>query len=101
MSKSALTIHKEILKKEYAESPLGKIERELTKIYDGMKLSGQALPEDVAKDIFDVRDENEKWQMNYIDERLKLDREAVDSKLLESMSKELDILQKHGYTGNR
>lgn len=101
MSKSILTIHKEMEKKEYAKSPLGKVEKELGQIYDAMRLKNEALPEDIAKQIYDVRDDNEKWQMKYIEDRLKADREAVDAKLLESMSSELDILQKHGYTGNR
>jgi hypothetical protein len=101
MSKSVLTIHKEMERKEYAASPLGKIEKTIGEIYRDMQLKKLALPEDLAKQVYDIREENEKWQMNYIDERLKKDREAVDAKLLESMSRELDILQKHGYTGNR
>ena len=97
MLKSGLTIHKEIQKKEYEKSPLGKVERALTKIYDKMRLENKALPENIAKKVYDTRDENEKWQMKYVDDRTRADREAVDEKLLESMSKELDILQKHGY----
>lgn len=94
---NALSIHKEIEKKNYAESPLGKIEREITKIYDAMKLSSTALPEDVAKKIYDIRDENEKWQLDYIERTNREHKEAVNNKLLESMTKELGILKEHGY----
>lgn len=92
-----LSIHKEIAKKEYQQSPLGKVERKLTKIYDNMKLNSQALPESIAKEVYDIRDENEKWNLAYIERTNKEHREAIDAKLLEAMSKELDILEKHGY----
>jgi hypothetical protein len=101
MSKSVLTIHKEIERKEYAASPLGKLEKVIGEIYREMQLKKEALPEDLAKQVYDIREENEKWQMQYIDDRLKADREAVDSKLLESMTRELAILEKNGYTRNR
>lgn len=94
---NVLSIHKELEKKQYAESPLGKAEREMTKIYDALKLSGKALSEDVAKKIYDVRDENEKWQLEYIERTNREHKEAVDGKLLESMTKELNILKEHGY----
>jgi hypothetical protein len=96
MSKSGLTIHKEMQKKLYQESELGKVEREITKIYDNLTLKKQQLPEEISKKIFDIRDENEKWQLEYIERTNREHREAVDAKLLESMSKELDILKQHG-----
>jgi hypothetical protein len=101
MSKSVLTIHKEIERKEYAASSLGKLEKVIGEIYREMQLKKEALPENIAKEVYDIREENEKWQMQYIDDRLKADREAVDSKLLESMTRELAILEKNGYTRNR
>jgi hypothetical protein len=92
MSKSSLTIHKEILKKEYAESPIGKMEREITKFYDELVLKGEKLPEDIAKQVYDLRDLHEKKQMDYIDESQKRDRDAVDAMLMEAFTKELEIL---------
>lgn len=92
-----LKIHKEIAKKEYAESALGKVERELTRIYDNLKITKSALPEEIAKQVYDIRDENEKWNLDYIERTNKEHREAIDAKLLEAMSKELEILNKHGY----
>jgi hypothetical protein len=92
-----LSIHKEIEKKKYAQSPLGKVERELTKIYDALKLKNGKLSEELAHKVYDIRDENEKWQMKYIEDRIKADREAVDAKLLDSMTRELNLLKEHGY----
>lgn len=92
MSKSALTIQKEIIKKEYEKSPLGIIEKELRAFYDGMVTKGEKLPEEFAKQVFEIREENEKRTEAYIDERLKLDREAVDGFLLEAMTREKEVL---------
>lgn len=101
---SVLSIHKEIEKKKYAESPLGKVERKLTKIYDALKLSSKQLPEDIAKEIYEIRDDNENWNLITVDKYAKIiqdinekHRDEVDAKLLEAMSKELDILIKNGY----
>lgn len=94
---NALSIHKEIEKKKYAESPLGQVEREMTKIYDGLKLKGLVLPESISKMIYDIRDENEKWQLDYIERTNREHKEAINAKLLESMTKELTILKEHGY----
>lgn len=93
---NVLSIHREIEKKAYAESPLGKVERALTKIYDGLKLDQKKLPEDVSKQIFDVRDENEKWQLEYIERTNREHKDAINAKLLESMTRELEILKKNG-----
>lgn len=92
---STLTIHKEIEKKAYAQSPLGKLERQLTKFYDGLKLSNKALPEDVAKQIYDIRDKHEKDQMDYIDMTLKRDKEANEKMLFDSFTKELEVINKY------
>mgnify|MGYP001609316727 CR=1 FL=1 len=94
---TALSIHKEIEKKKYAESPIGLKEKSLRKIYDSLTLKNEKLPEEVAKKVYDVRDENEKWQMEYIRKTNLEHKEAVDAKLLESMTKELDILNAYGY----
>lgn len=94
---SILSIHKEIEKRKYAESDLGKAEKELGKIYDSLKIKNSKLPEDIAKKIYDIRDENEKWQTEYIERTNREHKEAVDGKLLESMTKELEILKSHGY----
>lgn len=92
---SALTIRKEIEKKAYAESPQGKLERQLTKIYDGMKLQNKAFPEDVAKEIYDIRDKHEKDQMAYIEMTLKRDKEATDKMLFDAMTQELEVINKY------
>lgn len=92
---SVLTIHKEIQKKEYAQSPLGKLERELTKFYDDLKLHKKVLPEEFSKEIYDIRDANEKAQIEYIDMTLKRDKEAVNKMLFDSMTKELEVINKY------
>lgn len=97
MSQSVLTIHREMQKKLYQESPLGKVEKEIGRIYDDLKLKSKELPEDIAKEIYAIREENEKWQLEYIERTNKEHREAIDAKLLESMTRELAILKKHGY----
>jgi len=101
MSKSATTIAKEIEKEAYAKSPIGLAERRITKFYDGMKLKGQALPEDIAKKIYNVRDENEKWQLEYIEQTTKQHRIDVDNKLLESFNKELEIIDEYLKTNSQ
>lgn len=93
MSKSLLTIEKEYLKKEYEKSPLGIIEKKLRAFYDNLYVTGNKLDEETSKKVSDIRDENEKRVQEYIDTRLKLDREAVDSFLLESMTKELELIE--------
>jgi hypothetical protein len=92
---SILTIHKKILKDEYDKSILGRLERKMNKIYDSMKLYGFALPEDVAKKVYDIRERNENEQKSYIDITLKLDRENVDNMLYKSMKHELEILENY------
>lgn len=93
MSKGMLTLHKEILKKEYAESPLGKLEKKLRKFYDECKVYKKyELPEDIAEQIYNIREENEKEQLAYIDESQKRDREKVDEILFKSMSQEWEII---------
>lgn len=92
---SGLTIRKEIEKKAYAESPLGKLERQLTKFYDGMKLSNKALPEEYAKEIYDIRDQHEKDEMAYIEMSLKRDKEANEKMLFDAFTKELEVINKY------
>ncbi len=92
MSKSILTIEKEILKKEHEKTPLGIIEKDLRKFYDGLVTTGQKLPEDIAEQVYRIREGNEKTVGDYVETRLKLDKQAVDDFLLEAMTKELEIL---------
>lgn len=92
-----LSIHKEIEKKNYSESPLGVVEKKLTRIYDDLRLQKEKFPEDLSKKIHDIRDANEKWQMKYIEDSLREQREKVDEKLLEAMTEELNLIQSHGY----
>lgn len=92
---SALTIHKEIEKKAYAESPIGKLERKLTKFYDGMKLGNKVLPEEFAKQIYDIRDQHEKDQMSYIDMTLKRDKDATEKMLFDTFTKEIEVINKY------
>lgn len=89
---SILQIHKELEKKEYANSPVGKLEKQIRQFYDGLTTTGQKLPETVAKQVYDLRDENEKKHKEYIDYTLKRDKEAVDDLLINSFTKELEIL---------
>lgn len=97
--KSILSIHKEILKKEYAKSPLGIIERKLREFYVEMERSKKQLPEEYAKKIFDIRNNNEVAQSKYVEDSLKRDREAVDKMLLEAMEQELEIINNYKSNG--
>lgn len=94
MSKSLLTIHREILKKEYDKSPLGIVEKKLKEFYGKNKI----LPKHILKEISAIREENEKAQMKYIEDSQREDREAVDRMLLESMEKELSIINNYKNT---
>lgn len=93
MSKSHLTIQKELIKEAYSKSPLGVMERRLNEIHDTLYLGGKEAPEDVLKEIDKIRTENEKKQIEYIEFRLKTDREVIDDMLLESMTKEVALLE--------
>ena len=92
-----MTIHKEIEKKEYAKSPLGIVERDLTKVYDELKIQGRKLPENLCREIYKIREDNEKWQMKFIEDSMIEQRKKVDEKLLESMTAELTLIKSHGY----
>lgn len=98
MSKSILTIHKEILKKEYAKSPLGILERKIREFYEEIVRSGTQLPEDISKKINEIRTKNEKDQEEYVEYSLKRDRENVDNLLFESMTKEWELLNNYKNT---
>lgn len=93
-----LTIQKERLKKEYAKSPLGLIEKQLRDFYDSLVVKGQKLPEDYAKQVYDIREDNEKRVGEYVETRLKHDREAVDDFLLDAMTRELEVLNNFNKT---
>ena len=92
---NALTIQKEILKKEHDKTPNGIVEKKLRAIYDGLITKGEKLPEDICKDISDLRDIHENKQMDYLKERQRLDAIAVDKMLLETMTKELELIEKY------
>jgi len=98
MSKSILTIHKEILKKEYAHSPLGKLEKQLGDFYTEMQRKKEKLPEEIAEQIYNIRDENEKAMMKYVEDSQKRDKEEVDKLLFGAMSKEMEIINKYKST---
>ncbi len=93
MSKSLLTIEKEYLKKEHEKSPLGKVEKKLRAFYDNLYVTNTKLDEETLKKVSDIREANEKRIQEYIDTRLKTDREAVDNFLLESMTEELQLIE--------
>lgn len=91
-----MSIHKEMEKKEYAESPLGKIEKELRDFYEGVEIKKyEPLPEHLAEQVFDIREANEKKQLDYIDEANQKHKQAVNEMLLEAMTKELKIIKQH------
>lgn len=92
MAKSLLTIHKEILKKEHAKSPLGILEKNIGDFYSKMQRDRKQLPEDIAEKIYNIRDANEKNVMAYIEASQKRDKENVDEILLHSMTKEWEII---------
>lgn len=98
MSKSILTINKEIERKAYFETPLGKVEKALRKFYDELKLKSSKLPEDVAKQVYDIRDANEKAITEYMAKASKEHREAVDKLLFDAMSKELELVTNYQST---
>ena len=95
MGKSALTIHKEILKKEYEKTPLGQLEKKIRKFYNEVKLNRWILPDDLLKKISDIRNENEKAQLEYIERTNREHREYIDTTLFEAMSKEWTLLEKY------
>lgn len=94
MSKSILTIHKEIYKKEYYKSPLGILEKKLGKFYEDMRRKKVEVPKETAQAIIKIREDNEKAQQDYIEESQKRDREKVDEILFNSMQAEWDIISK-------
>lgn len=98
MTKSILTINKEIEKKAYLETPLGKVEKALRKFYDDLKLKNSKLPEDVAKQVYDIRDANEQAIKDYMDRSNKEHRESIDNFLLQAMSKELELVTNYQST---
>lgn len=95
MGKSVLTIHRELAKKEHAKSPLGKLEKELSRFYDEMILKKKQLPEEFAEQIYDIRDNQEQWMLDYIERTNLEQKKAIDDKLFESMTKELEVINKY------
>ena len=91
--KSVTTLHRELLKKDYAASPLGIAEKKISKFYEDMVAKSQALPEEIAKKVYDIREANEKAQMDYIERSQRENREMVDSLLLDSFTKEIAVLE--------
>lgn len=98
MSKSNLTLYKEILKKEHESSELGIAEKKIRTFYDSLILKGERLPENLARLVYQIREENEQKQLDYIKASQQRDREAIDVMLLESFNKELEILSTYNGT---
>lgn len=95
MSKTGLTIQKEIQKKEHEKTPLGQVEKKLRNFYDNLLVKGEKLPEYLAKQIYDLRDEHESKQLKYIEDTEKEQAIAVDKMLYDTMSSELTLLEKY------
>lgn len=91
--KSPLTIQKELLKKEYEKTPLGIAEKKLRKFYDDAYLNSWVIPEETLKQRDVIRTENEKRVMEYVETRQKIDKEWIDDALLDSMSREILLLE--------
>jgi len=98
MSKSNLTIYKEVLKKEYAKSPLGLAEKKLREFYDESYLKSNPIPEEILEKIDKIRGDNEKKYLEYIETRQKTDKEWLDDRLLEAMTEEISLLEANSTT---
>jgi hypothetical protein len=94
MSKSILTIHKEVEKKEYEKTPLGQAEKKLRAFYDEAYLKDNPIPEDILKQIDTIREEQAKKYDDYIQERMRIDKEWIDTELLNAMTREISLLEK-------
>lgn len=94
-SNSALGIHKEILRQEYAKTEVGKAEAKLKEFYGNLKKKGEALPEEIAEQVYNIREANEQAQLEYIKQSEKENREKVDQILLDSFNKEIAILENY------
>mgnify|MGYP001610017802 CR=1 FL=1 len=93
--KSLLSIQKEMLKKEYDKTELGQLQKKIGKFYNQVKENQWILPDNLLKQVNDIRNENEKAQMEYIERTNREHREYLDQTLLESMSKEWSLLEKY------
>jgi len=106
MGKSITAIHKEIEKKEYDKTALGKAEKEMRKFYDAFALGRIKMDDELQKTISDIREENSKaMEESSKDYNSRIDtirkehdalvkeaRETIDGMLLNAMNKELLIL---------
>lgn len=95
MSRSVISIHKEIEKEQHKKSPLGQVEAELGSIYNDLKAKNHVLPEVIAKQVYEIRDESEKAILAYIERTNREHKEANDAMLLSAMKRELKVLKKH------
>lgn len=93
MGKSGLTIQKEIEKKAYAKTPLGQAEKKMRAFYMDVELGKLKLTDQDKEKINKIREDNEKWQMEYIERTNNEHRLAVDAKLLESFNEEIALLE--------
>lgn len=95
MSKSILTIHKEIERKEWEKTPLGQLEKNIRQFYNRMSKNGKRLPEEVAKKVYEIRTENEKIQLEYIERTNREHKEFIDQSLLKSMGEEWELIKEY------
>lgn len=93
MSKSILTIHKEMEKKAFSETEMGKLEKKLRTFYDNLVTKSTPLPEEYAKQIYDIRVNHEQKQMDYIKESQVRDAKAIDEMLMDAFTKEVAIIE--------
>jgi len=108
MSKTGLGYAKEIAKKNYAESPLGKAEKFLREFYWDVDRKVKNMSEDDYKKVDVIRTESGKEIEKYsteqnakikklMDERQAIIDESaktVDDMLLEQMEKEIEFISK-------
>ncbi len=91
--KAATTIHKEILKKDYAASPIGQLESKIGKIYEYFAKNKIRPPKDIVDRINAIRTKNEEDQMAYIEQSQRENREKVDELLSTAFTEELGVLE--------
>jgi hypothetical protein len=65
----------------------------MTDIYNELEKFGTKPPKELIDKINKLRTDNEQWQLDYIDRTNKEHKEAVDNKLIETMSEELVLLK--------
>jgi hypothetical protein len=108
MGKTALGLQKEIAKKQYAESPLGKAEKVLREFYWDVDRGAKKVSDEEYKAIDAIRNDSGKEIEKYSKEqnekikKLMDERQAiidvaakeVDDMLLKQMEKEIEFINK-------